>query len=152
MAKIKHDAEEVKGLTEVDQEEANDIILKSVVQRDEGIKTISTKLKELMDSGTLPNAKQIHPMPDRKKKKSEGVLSDKPKLKEGARIHVDPEYDIFDVFKDEDKTTQNQHADSRDKIDEKLEGGSKSTEETDSLESQNDNNESSFDYSLSQRY
>jgi hypothetical protein len=149
--KIKHDAEGVNGLTEVDQEEeANDIILKSVVQQDEGIKTISTKLKELMDLGTLPKAKQIQPIPDRKKptkKKPEGVLSEEPKLKEGVRIHVDPEYDIFGVFEDENKTTQNLHADSMDKIDEKQEGGSKSTEETDSLESQNDNNESSFDYS-----
>lgn len=38
-------------------------------------------------------------------------------------------------------------SDSRNKINEKLEGGSKSTEKTDSLEPQNDNIESSIDYS-----
>lgn len=69
--KIKHDAEEVNGLTEVDhEEEANDIILKSVVQQDEGIKTISMKLKELMESGTLPKIKQIQPEPDRETSKT----------------------------------------------------------------------------------
>jgi hypothetical protein len=144
--RIKQDAEEVNGLTEVDlEEEANDIILKSVVQEDEGIKSISAKLKELMDSGTLPKAKQLEPEHDRKRRpkpvKAVEVSSGETRLKEGVKIHVDPEYDIFGVFSNNNKSTQNQH-DSRDKIDEKLEGGSKSIEETDSLESSND---TSFD-------
>lgn len=110
--KIIRDAEEVNGLTEVDhEEEANDIILKSVVQQDEGIKTISTKLKELMESGTLPKVKQIHPKPDRareRKPKPVEVSSEETKLKKGVKIHVNPEYDIFGVFKGESKSGQNQ--------------------------------------------
>lgn len=65
MTEIKSDAKAVNGLTEVDQEEeANDIILKSVVQEDAGIKTISIRLKELKESGTLPKINQIQPKPD----------------------------------------------------------------------------------------
>jgi hypothetical protein len=58
--KIKDDAGRVHGLTEVDrEEEANDIILKSIVQGDEGIKTISAQLKEFRESGVLPKVKEI---------------------------------------------------------------------------------------------
>jgi hypothetical protein len=127
--KIKRNAEEVNGLIEVDREdEANDIILKSVVQQDEGIKTISTKLKELMESRTLPKIKQIQPKPDREKlakQKPEPIeIPEEPRLKEDVKIHVDPEYDIFGVFKDKNNSAQNQHAVSQNKIDVKCEGGS----------------------------
>lgn len=75
---INKDAEEVDILTDVDlEEEANDIILKPVVHEDEGMKTISTKLKELMESGALPKAKEISK--EEQKPKQEPKPVDNPK-------------------------------------------------------------------------
>jgi hypothetical protein len=95
-------------LLDVDQQVTdNDEILKPIVQEDEGMKSISLKLKELMESKTQPEIKQVE-QPESKSEKPkkkqpkpvEGTPSpttEEAKLNPGAKIHVDPEYDIFGV-------------------------------------------------------
>lgn len=99
---IKESAREVKGLAQVNYEEAvNDVLIKDVVHADEGTKKISELFKKLLESGDLPKIPKIEPEPEEPKKQpkeAEVISGEGSQLPGGVSIHVDPEYDIFGVY------------------------------------------------------
>jgi hypothetical protein len=142
---IKQIASKVKGLAQVHYEESvNDIELKEVVHADEGTKKISGIFKKLLESNELPKIPKI----EEEKEDDNTVSQPKSTVEESHHNKIDIEKQsrkvVNSLIKDLN-SRRNHHAEIKDKIDEKLEGGSKSTEETNSPEPQNDNIEPTLD-------